>query len=82
MGGLDQATASTAEIVAVSGTRAARIGTLLYAVHDAAGATIGGTAYLLGGGEPSYSTILAVDPAAMRRSPATFRPVRPTWPLA
>ena len=63
MGGLDQATASTADIVAVSGTSTARIGTLPYAVHDAAGATLRGIAYLIGGGEPSYSTILAVDPS-------------------
>ncbi len=63
MGGLDQATASVADIVAArpAGT-VERIGALPYAVHDAAGASLGGTAYLFGGGEPSYSDILRVDP--------------------
>ena len=60
MGGLDQATASVADIIRVGRGGSERIGTLPYAVHDAAGATLGGTAYLLGGGEPSYSDILAV----------------------
>jgi hypothetical protein len=63
MGGLDQATASVADIVLAGPGGSARIGTLPYAVHDAAGASLGGTAYLLGGGEPSYSDILAVGRA-------------------
>ena len=61
MGGLDQATASMAEIFGAGRNGSERIGELPYAVHDAAGASLGGTAYLLGGGEPSYSNVLAVD---------------------
>jgi N-acetylneuraminic acid mutarotase len=61
MGGLDQATASLADIVSASPSGSERIGELPYAVHDAAGAELGDTTYLLGGGEPSYSEILAVD---------------------
>ena len=63
MGGLDQATASVADIVSAGRNGNERIGMLPYAVHDAAGASLNGTAYLLGGGEPSYSNILAVDPS-------------------
>jgi hypothetical protein len=62
MGGLDQATASVADIISVSPGAVQRIGSLPYAVHDAAGAALAGRAYLFGGGEPSYSDILAVDP--------------------
>ena len=61
MGGLDQATASVADVVIARRNGSTRIGALPYAVHDAAGATLNGTAYLVGGGEPSYSDILAVD---------------------
>ena len=61
MGGLDQATASVADIVRAAPGTSERIGTLPYAVHDAAGASLHDTAYLMGGGEPSYSDILAVD---------------------
>ena len=63
MGGLDQATASVADVVSAGRTGSERIGLLPYAVHDAAGAVLNGTAYLLGGGEPSYSNVLAVDPS-------------------
>ena len=61
MGGLDQGTASLAQIVSAGRNGSEQIGELPYAVHDAAGAPLGGTAYLLGGGEPSYSNVLAVD---------------------
>ena len=61
MGGLDQATASVAGVVRATPGTSERIGTLPYAVHDAAGASLHGIAYLLGGGEPSYTDILAVD---------------------
>ena len=63
MGGLDQATASVADIFSVSPGGVERIGVLPYAVHDAAGATLGGRAYLFGRGEPSFSDILAVGPS-------------------
>ena len=61
MGGLDQGTASVADIVTAAPNGTERIAELPYAVHDAAGASLGGSAYLLGGGEPSYSNVLAVD---------------------
>jgi Kelch motif len=60
MGGLDQDTASMDEIFSAGPNGSQQIGTLPYAVHDAAGASLGATAYLIGGGEPSYSDILAV----------------------
>ncbi|MBV8999491.1 MAG: hypothetical protein JO304_10545 [Solirubrobacterales bacterium] len=61
MGGLDQATASVDDIISASPRSIQRVGTLPYAVHDAAGASLGGHAYLFGGGEPSFSDILSVD---------------------
>ncbi|MBV9413536.1 MAG: hypothetical protein JO363_01020 [Solirubrobacterales bacterium] len=62
MGGLDQATASVDDIISASPGSIQRVGTLPYVVHDAAGASLRGQAYLFGGGEPSFSDILAVDP--------------------
>jgi hypothetical protein len=62
MGGLDQAIASTANVVFANPRSSRLLLPLPYPVHDAAAATIGDRAYLLGGGEPSHDEILAVDP--------------------
>ena len=61
IGGLDQATASVSGIVSATPGPSRRIGTLPYAVHDAAGAALHGRAYVIGGGEPSHNEILAVE---------------------
>ncbi len=62
MGGLDQAIASSADVVVADQRGSRLVAQLPYPVHDAAAATLGGRAYLLGGGEPSRDEILAVDP--------------------
>jgi hypothetical protein len=62
MGGLDQAIASSANVVIANPQGSRLLSPLPYPVHDAAAATLGDRAYLLGGGEPSHDEILAVDP--------------------
>ncbi|HWD74797.1 MAG TPA: hypothetical protein VG371_06630 [Solirubrobacteraceae bacterium] len=74
MGGLDQAIASTANVV-IAEPRGSRLLTPLpFPVHDAAAASLGGRAYLLGGGEPSHDEIIAVGatgrPTVAGRLPA------------
>lgn len=61
MGGLDQADVSVSDIVLAGADGARRLGALPQALHDAAAATAGPSAYVLGGGEPSHSEITAVD---------------------
>jgi YVTN family beta-propeller protein len=63
MGGLDQSTASVSDVIAAGPDGARSLGTLPQAIHDAAAASMAGTAYVLGGGEPSHDEIVAIDPA-------------------
>jgi N-acetylneuraminic acid mutarotase len=61
MGGLDQADVSVADVVQAGAGGARKLGTLPTALHDAAAATLGGQAVLIGGGEPSHNEIWTVS---------------------
>lgn len=61
MGGLDEADTSTSDVFVAGAAGSRKLGTLPYGLHDAAAATIGSTAYLIGGGEPSLNQIISVD---------------------
>jgi hypothetical protein len=74
IGGLDQSDVSVADVVLASTTRAHRLGTLPVARHDAAAATLGGQAYVFGGGEPSFDEIRAVAADGLSH-PAGLLPV-------
>ena len=70
LGGLDAAGASASGVFSVDpGTgRLLRAGSLAQPVHDAAAATLGGTAYLFGGGDTSSTTaVQAIDAGGTAR---------------
>jgi DNA-binding beta-propeller fold protein YncE len=84
MGGLDRATASVANIDAAGLTGSPRVvGSLPVALHDAAAASDGRSAYLFGGGEPSRDAILRVSPSGQAtvagRLPAPASDVAAAW---
>jgi N-acetylneuraminic acid mutarotase len=61
IGGLDQADVSVVDVISADSAGAQRIGSLPIARHDAAAATLGDSAYVIGGGEPSFDQIDKVD---------------------
>ena len=63
MGGLDQADASVSGVMTAGLQGARPVGSLPHPLHDAAAASVAGRVYVIGGGEPSYSEIMAVDRA-------------------
>src|SRR5438105_14352438 len=65
MGGLDSTDVSAASIVEVVGSQERTIGQLPQPIHDAAAVTLGGRAYVFGGGtgESGSDSITAVDSA-------------------
>jgi hypothetical protein len=60
--GLDSADVSVRSIYAAGPAGVRQVGSLPSALHDAAAASNGSTAYLFGGGEPSRDTIWKVTP--------------------
>src|SRR5207248_10322975 len=80
-GGLDQATTSLADVVSVDPAGAHRIEALPYAIHDAAGATLRGTAYLLGVGSRPIATSSPLAGTGVSGWRVACRSAPPTWPL-
>lgn len=65
IGGINQAGASTADILRVSVNGATRMGSLAAPLHDATASLLAQSAYLLGGGViASYPSIVRIDPAS------------------
>jgi hypothetical protein len=64
IGGLDQSDVSVADVTRADVHGARVIASLPTALHDAAAATLGTHAYVLGGGEPSHDQITQVAPAS------------------
>lgn len=77
-GGLDQAEASSAQVLRLTPTGATQVGTLPTALHDAAAAYVGGAAWVFGGGQTSsFSQIVRVD------TPGTAQPAgQPSAPAS
>ncbi len=63
-GGLSAADTSVDAVTVVTPTAVSSGPPLPEAIHDAAAATVGGTAYVFGGGEPSHAEIRAFGPGA------------------
>ena len=74
VGGLDQADQSVSAITAATPTGSSQLGTLPAAFHDAAAATISGTAYVFGGGDAgsSRSQILSISPTGQTSQVGTL----------
>ncbi len=64
IGGLDQSDVSVADVIRAGVHGGRMIASLPTALHDAAAATLGTHAYVLGGGEPSHDEITQVVPPA------------------